>query len=131
MSPAERKSIVSAWPTELRLSADKRTLTVSFDDGERFALPAELLRVMSPSAEVQGHSAAERKTVGGKLNVAILSVDPVGNYAVRLAFDDMHNTGLYTWSYLQELGRNAEERWRQYRAELAEKGLSRERPGQK
>ena len=89
------------------------------------------MRVMSPSAEVQGHSAAERKTVGGKLNVAILSVDPVGNYAVRLAFDDMHNTGLYTWSYLQELGRNAEERWRQYRAELAEKGLSRERPGQK
>ena len=122
---------MSAWPSELRLSADKRTLTVSFDDGERYALPAELLRVMSPSAEVQGHSAAERKTVGGKLNVSILSVDPVGNYAVRLGFDDMHNTGLYTWTYLQELGRDADERWRQYLAELAQKGLSRERPGQK
>jgi len=131
MSSAEGKSSVSAWPSELRLSADKRTLTVSFDDGERYALPAELLRVMSPSAEVQGHSAAERKTVGGKLNVSILSVDPVGNYAVRLGFDDMHNTGLYTWTYLQELGRDADERWRQYLAELAQKGLSRERPGQK
>ena len=122
---------MSAWPTELRLSADKRTLTVSFDDGEHYALAAELLRVMSPSAEVQGHSAAERKTVGGKVNVTILAVDPVGNYAVRLTFDDMHNTGLYTWPYLQELGRNADERWRQYGAELAQKGLSRERPGQR
>ena len=122
---------MSAWPTELRLSADKRTLTVSFDDGEHYALAAELLRVMSPSAEVQGHSAAERKTVGGKVNVTILAVDPVGNYAVRLTFDDMHNTGLYTWPYLQELGRSADERWRQYGVELAQKGLSRERPGQR
>ena len=122
---------VSAWPTELRLSADKRTLSVTFDDGNSYALAAELLRVMSPSAEVQGHSAAEHKTVGGKMNVSILALEPVGNYAVRIVFDDMHNTGLFTWAYLQELGANATERWQQYRDELAEKGLSRERPGQK
>ena len=122
---------MSAWPTELRLSADKRTLTVSFDDGEHYALAAELLRVMSPSAEVQGHSAAERKTVGGKVNVTILAVDPVGNYAVRLTFDDMHNTGLYTWTYLAELGNDKDERWAAYLAALQEKGLSRERPGQR
>lgn len=122
---------MSAWPTELRLSKDKKTLAVTFDDGQSYSLSAELLRVMSPSAEVQGHSAAERKTVGGKLNVAILAVDPVGNYAVRLTFDDMHNTGLYTWSYLAELGRDKEGRWSDYLKDLQGKGLSRERPGQR
>ncbi|GLS22150.1 hypothetical protein GCM10007874_51670 [Labrys miyagiensis] len=122
---------MSAWPTELRLSKDKKTLTVTFDDGRSYTLAAELLRVMSPSAEVQGHNAAERKTVGGKINVAILAVDPVGNYAVRLSFDDMHNTGLFTWAYLAELGRDKDERWAAYLAELREKGLSRERPGQR
>ena len=121
----------TAWPTELRLSQDKRTLTVSFDDGARHALPAEYLRVMSPSAEVQGHTAAERKTVGGKLNVTILSVEPVGNYAVRLGFDDMHNTGRYTGAYLAELGTQHDRRWAEYLAELQAKGLSRERPGQR
>ena len=122
---------VTIWPTELRLSADKKTLTIAFEDGRSHALSAELLRVMSPSAEVQGHSAAERKTVGGKQNVSILSLDPVGNYAVRIVFDDMHNTGLFTWNYLAELGANSAERWAQYLAELQQKGLSRERPGQK
>jgi DUF971 family protein len=122
---------ITAWPTELRLSQDKRTLTVSFDDGAHHALPAEYLRVMSPSAEVQGHTAAERKTVGGKINVAILSVEPVGNYAVRIGFDDMHNTGLYTWAYLAELGTQHDRRWAEYLAELQAKGLSRERPGQR
>jgi len=81
-----------AWPTELRLAKDRKTLTVSFDNGDRFALEAEYLRVMSPSAEVQGHSPEERKTVGGKRQVAILEVLPVGNYAVRLVFDDTHST---------------------------------------
>jgi DUF971 family protein len=119
------------WPTELRLSQDKRTLTVSFDDGKSYALGAELLRVMSPSAEVQGHTAAERRTVGGKINVTILAVEPVGNYAVRLSFDDMHNTGLYTWTYLAELGRDKDARWASYLAELQAKGLTRERPGQR
>jgi DUF971 family protein len=119
------------WPTELRLSQDKRTLTVSFDDGKSYALGAELLRVMSPSAEVQGHTAAERRTVGGKINVTILAVEPVGNYAVRLSFDDMHNTGLYTWAYLAELGRDKDARWASYLVELQAKGLTRERPGQR
>jgi DUF971 family protein len=122
---------VSAWPTEIRLSKDKRTLSVAFEDGRSFALPAEYLRVLSPSAEVQGHSAAERKTVGGKINVAILAVEPVGNYAIRLVFDDMHDTGLYTWSYLAELGMDQNRKWSAYLADLRGKGLSRERPGQR
>lgn len=122
---------VTAWPTEIRLSADKTSLAVSFDDGCRYDLPAEYLRVMSPSAEVQGHSASERKTVGGKASVAILAVEPVGNYAVRLVFDDTHNTGLFTWGYLAELGAGREARWASYLADLAAKGLSRDRPGQK
>ncbi|WP_434957205.1 MULTISPECIES: gamma-butyrobetaine hydroxylase-like domain-containing protein [unclassified Labrys (in: a-proteobacteria)] len=128
---AVSEDVAKAWPTELRLSKDKKTLTVSFDDGRSHAFSAEMLRVMSPSAEVQGHSAAERKTVGGKINVAILSLDPVGNYAVRISFDDMHNTGLFTWTYLAELGREKESRWASYLADLQEKGLSRERPGQR
>ena len=113
------------WPTELRVSKDKRTLTVSFEGGESVALPAEYLRVKSPSAEVQGHSPDERKTVPGKRNVAILGVDPIGNYAVRLTFDDMHSTGIFSWDYLLELGRNQPRYWQDYLDELAAKGLSR------
>src|SRR5713226_5911772 len=94
------------WPTELRLSKDRRTLTVAFDNGERFDLAAEYLRVKSPSAEVQGHSAEERKTVPGKRDVGIIEVLPVGNYAVRLVFDDLHSTGIFGWDYLLELGRS-------------------------
>ena len=93
-----------AWPVEIRLAKDRRTLHVAFDDGQAFELSAELLRVTSPSAEVQGHSEAQRKTVGGKRNVTILSVDAVGNYAVRLGFDDMHSTGIYSWAFLRDLG---------------------------
>ena len=92
------------WPTELKLSKDRRHLTVAFDDGLRFELPAELLRVLSPSAEVQGHSPEQRVTVAGKKNVGILTIEPVGNYAVRIVFDDTHDTGLYVWAYLRELG---------------------------
>ena len=114
------------WPTELRLAKDRKTLAVSFDNGERFALAAEYLRVTSPSAEVQGHSPDERKTVPGKRNIAILEVHPVGNYAVRLVFDDLHSTGIYSWDYLAELGREHERRWRDYVDELAAKGLSRD-----
>ena len=113
------------WPTELRLSKDKKMLTVAFEGGERFALPAEYLRVKSPRAEVQGHSPDERKTVPGKRNVMILEVNPVGNYAVRLVFDDMHSTGIFTWDYLFELGRNREKYWSEYLDELAAKNLSR------
>jgi DUF971 family protein len=115
----------AAWPTELRLHKDRKTLTVSYEAGERFDLAAEYLRVRSPSAEVQGHSPSERRTVGGKQNVQILELHPIGNYAVRLAFDDMHSTGIFSWEYLFELGRNREKYWNEYLAELSEKGLSR------
>ena len=114
------------WPTEIRLSPDKRVLDVAFEDGGRFALPAEYLRVSSPSAEVQGHSPAERKVLGGKRSVAILKVEPIGNYAVKLGFDDMHDTGIFGWGYLYELGSEYEQRWRTYLSELAERGLDRE-----
>ena len=114
------------WPTELRLSKDRRSLRVTFDDGATFDLPAEYLRVTSPSAEVQGHSPSERKTVPGKRNVEIIGVEPVGNYAVKLRFDDMHDTGIYGWSYLYELGAKQAEKWRDYLAELEAKGLSRD-----
>lgn len=114
------------WPTELRLSKDRKALTISFDTGERHVLEAEYLRVLSPSAEVQGHSPAERKTVPGKRNVAILEVNPVGNYAVRLVFDDLHSTGIFSWDYLRELGLNRAKMWQGYLDELAAKGLSRD-----
>jgi DUF971 family protein len=120
---------VAAWPVEIRLVKDRRALQVTFDDGVAFNLSAELLRVTSPSAEVQGHSEAQRKTVGGKRNVTILSVDPVGNYAVRLGFDDMHNSGIYSWTFLHDLGVNAERRFQDYLDELQAKALDRDRPG--
>lgn len=119
----------TVWPVEIRLAKDRRSLTVSFDDGSGVTLSAELLRVTSPSAEVQGHSEAERKTVGGKRNVTILTVDPVGNYAVRLGFDDMHATGIYSWAFLHDLGINADRRFQDYLDDLAAKGLSRDKPG--
>jgi DUF971 family protein len=117
------------WPAEIRLLKDRRALRIVFDDGRSFDLPAELLRVTSPSAEVQGHSEAERKTVGGKRNVTILSVDPVGNYAVRIGFDDMHSTGIYSWAFLRDLGLNAGRRFQDYLDDLQAKGLDRDRPG--
>lgn len=118
---------VNVWPTELRLTKDRRTLVVSFENGERFELPAEYLRVRSPSAEVQGHSPDQRKTVAGKRNVEIVGVEEVGNYAVKLSFDDLHASGIYTWDHLAELGRDQERSWAEYLAELAAKGLSRDR----
>jgi DUF971 family protein len=116
------------WPTELRLHKDRKTLTVVFDDGGSFDLAAEILRVRSPSAEVQGHSPSERRTVAGKQNVQILELHPVGNYAVRLVFDDTHSTGIFSWDYLFELGQNSEKYWREYLDELKEKELSRAAP---
>lgn len=114
------------WPTEIRVLSNRSAIEVAFDDGSRFTLPAEYLRVESPSAEVQGHSPDQRQTVPGKRNVMILEVHPVGNYAVRLVFDDLHSTGIYTWSYLHELGREQESRFQRYLDELAAKGLSRD-----
>ena len=116
------------WPTEIRLHKDRKTLTVIFGDGASFDLAAEYLRVKSPSAEVQGHSPDERKTVPGKRNVEIIEVLPVGNYAVRLVFDDMHSTGIFGWDYLLELGRNKAAYWQDYIDELAAKNLTRDPP---
>jgi DUF971 family protein len=113
------------WPTELRLSKDRRTLTVTFDDGASFAIAAEMLRVLSPSAEVQGHAPEQRRTIGGKAAVEIAAIQPIGRYAVRLTFSDGHNTGIFTWDYLRKLGEERDALWATYLDELAAKGLSR------
>jgi DUF971 family protein len=116
----------SRWPTEIRVGDKGRLLTVEFDDGGTVELPAELLRVFSPSAEVQGHSPSQRVLVHGRKHVAIMNVEPVGNYAIRIVFDDLHDSGIYSWQYLHELGETRHEKWQGYLAELAAKGLSRD-----
>ncbi|MCZ8374972.1 MAG: DUF971 domain-containing protein [Beijerinckiaceae bacterium] len=116
----------TAWPVELRVRADRKALQVSFDDGFSAEIPAEMLRVMSPSAEVQGHTPDERKTVPGKRDVLILGVEPVGNYAIRIRFDDLHDSGIYGWPLLYRFGRDRETLFAEYLAELEAKGLSRE-----
>jgi DUF971 family protein len=110
---------------EIRLDRADRVLHVRFEDGSGVALTAEYLRVESPSAEVQGHSPSQKITVDGKKHVAITAIEPVGNYAVRLSFDDLHDTGIYTWDYLYELGADQSRRWPAYLAALAAKGLAR------
>jgi DUF971 family protein len=102
------------WPTELRLNREKSQLTVAYDSGERFVLAAEYLRVESPSAEVQGHGPGQKQVVTGKEQVTIEALEPVGNYAVRIRFDDGHDTGLFTWDYLHELGREHHAKWAAY-----------------
>jgi DUF971 family protein len=114
------------WPTEIRLNPAKDELHIAFESGDRFSLPAEFLRVHSPSAEVVGHGAEERKILGGKRRVTILAVEPTGNYAVRLTFSDGHSTGIFTWPYLHEIGRNYEALWRRYLADLEKRGLRRD-----
>lgn len=117
------------WPTEIRLVTDRRALQLRFEEGDAVTLPAELLRVESPSAEVRGHSPSEKKLVPGKRDVAIAAVEPVGNYAVRLTFDDGHATGIYGWTYLAELGRDPEGMLAEYRETLRAAGLSHEPRG--
>ena len=113
-------------PTEIRLNKATKVLHVAFDDGTAFELPCEYLRVESPSAEVQGHSAAQKKTVSGRRHVGIMLIEPVGHYAVRLMFDDLHDTGIYTWDYLYELGQNRDRKWAAYLQALEAGGLSRD-----
>ncbi|MEP3525805.1 MAG: DUF971 domain-containing protein [Hyphomicrobiales bacterium] len=117
--------MMSGWPSELRVSKDKRTITIVFDDGVSYTHSAEYLRVVSPSAEVQGHSPSQRKTVWGKRDVEIMKLDPIGNYAVRITFTDLHDTGIFSWAYLRELGEEYEERWNSYLDELDDKGYDR------
>ena len=113
------------WPVEIRLGKDRKTLTVRYDEHTVFSLPAEYLRVLSPSAEVQGHSREQRVTVPGKIDVSLTAIDQVGNYAIRLTFSDGHNTGIFTWSYLHRLGVEQDVLWEEYLQELAAKGLER------
>jgi DUF971 family protein len=114
------------WPVEIRLLKAEKALEVAFEDGRNFRLPAEYLRVESPSAEVQGHGPGQKQLVAGRRHVGIMAVEPVGNYAVRLKFDDLHDTGIYSWRYLYTLGLEQEERWGAYLAALERAGLSRE-----
>jgi DUF971 family protein len=116
----------SPWPVELRLRRAEKQLDIAFDDGKRFGLPAEYLRVESPSAEVQGHGPGERIVVAERAHVGILELEPVGNYAVRIRFDDLHDTGIFSWDYLYQLGMEHDKRWRDYLAALTARGLSRE-----
>jgi DUF971 family protein len=113
--------------TEIRLDRATRILDVTFDDGSRFSLPAEYLRVESPSAEVQGHGPDQKQLVAGRRLVGIGAIEPVGNYAVRLTFDDGHDTGIYSWDYLHELGREQQVRWQNYINAMDARGLSRDR----
>jgi len=112
-------------PTKLTVRKDKKSIEIAFGEDEVYELTAEMLRVLSPSAEVQGHSPEQRKTIGGKRYVEIMQMEPVGNYAVRITFDDMHNTGIFSWAYFRELGQNKEQRWAEHLAELDQKGIAR------
>ena len=122
---ADRFSTKS-WPVEVKLQKAEKQLLVTYDSGETFTFPAEYLRVESPSAEVQGHSAAQKKTVPGRRHVGIMNLEPVGNYAVRIVFDDLHDSGIFSWQYLYELGADYEVRWANYLAALQSQGLSRD-----
>ncbi len=115
-----------ARPTEIRFKKAEKTLDITFDDGTRFSYPAELLRVESPSAEVQGHGPGQKNIVAGRRHVSILEIEPVGHYAIRLTFDDLHDTGIFSWTYLLELGAHMEARWNAYLAALKSNGLSRD-----
>ena len=115
-----------SWPVEVSLQTVEKTLNISFDDGKKFILPAELLRVESPSAEVQGHGPADKKTISGRRHVGIIKLEPVGNYALRIHFDDLHNSGIFSWQFLYELGTNQQVRWDAYIVSLTEKNLSRD-----
>ena len=114
------------WPTQIKVSKDRQSLTVAFNDDSAYVLSAEMLRVLSPSAEVKGHGPGQEVTVPGKRNVAIIAVHPTGNYAIRIGFDDGHDTGIFTWTYLRELGERGEVMFGEYEQKLADKGLSRD-----
>ena len=113
---------MSEAPTEIRLKRAERVLVVTFADGTSYALPFEYLRVFSPSAEVRGHGLSEPMLVKGKQGVMVTAVEPVGNYAVKLSFDDGHDTGLYSWSFLRELGAEQDKNWKRYQERLASAG---------
>jgi DUF971 family protein len=123
-TPPDRFS-AAHWPIELKLKRAENRLEVSFDDGKTFSLSAEYLRVESPSAEVQGHGGEPKALVAGRAAIGIARLEPIGNYAVRIVFDDLHDTGIFSWAYLYQLGVEHTERWPAYLAALAAAGLSR------
>ena len=120
-----RTSATVIWPLKIKLLKKDRTLTVSFDDGSIFTYTAEYLRVESPSAEVQGHGASQKRIIGGCKNVTIDQIESVGNYALRIHFDDQHSSGIYSWTYLHELGAKKHENWNRYLEMLKNIGLNR------
>jgi len=107
------------WPSEIRLNPARDVLTVAFEDGSRFELRAEYLRVESPSAEVRGHGGGPKTILRGKQDVKISGLEPVGNYAVRIGFDDGHDSGLFSWAYLHQLGSEKDRIWAEYQAAVA------------
>ena len=113
-------------PTEIRVKKEERRLEIDFDDGKSFSIPAELLRVESPSAEVRGHGPSQKITIAGRRHVGIMGVEPVGNYAVWIKFDDLHDSGIYTWDTLRGFGENQDRLWKNYLKSLKDKGLSRD-----
>ena len=113
-------------PVEIRLKKAEKILEIDYDDGKSFALPAELLRVESPSAEVMGHGPDQKQIVPGRRHVGIMGVEQVGNYAIRILFDDLHDSGIFSWDYLRQLGENADALMQAYLANLEKRGLSRE-----
>lgn len=115
-----------AHPTEIRLNKQSRTFEITFDDGAHFTMPYEYLRVQTPSAEARGHGVGQEKLQTGKRNVGLLNVEPVGTYALKLVFDDGHDSGLYTWEYLYELGKDQDAIWKEYLAKLEAEGASRD-----
>lgn len=125
MNDEDRYS-TKVWPTEIRLKSEEKVLEVDFDDGTSHRFPAEYLRVESPSAEVQGHSPSQKKTVPGRRHVGIMGLEPVGNYAVRIKFDDLHDTGIFSWQYLWELARDHDTRWANYLVALDRESMSRD-----
>lgn len=116
------------WPEEIRYIAEEKRLEINFDNGVSFSYPVELLRVESPSAEVQGHGPGDKTIVSDRRHVGIMAIEPVGNYAIRIKFDDLHDTGIFSWQYLYNLGRDQDEIWQTYLTALERLGLSREPP---
>lgn len=114
------------WPVEIRHKQAEKLLEIEFDDGTTYRYPAELLRVESPSAEVQGHGPGQKTIVPGRQHVGIMKIEPVGHYAIRIEFDDMHDTGIYSWRYLYDLGRDQDRIWQGYLDGLKQHGLSRD-----
>ena len=119
-------SSTKKWPIEIRIKSKEKTLEIDFDNGESFKIKAELLRVESPSAEIQGHGSGQKVTLAGRRHVGILSVEPVGNYAIKISFDDMHDTGIYSWQYLYDMGANQNHLWHDYLMRVKELGFSRD-----